>query len=136
MEPVNPEDARELVASHSVAVIDLRDEEGWLEGHIPGAHRADPDDLDATLEGIPEDRRLLVVCEDGERSAAVARKLDEGDREAIALEGGMSAWLGDGLPSQPSADFEPGPEGPIEEEPEEAAGEADEGGTDAPGDRR
>ena len=106
MESVSLDQARELVASHEVVVVDLRDEDGWLEGHIPGAYRGEGEDPDSALEGVPDDRRLLVVCEDGERSAAMAEGL-EGRREAVVLEGGMRAWLSDGLPSQPTEDFEP-----------------------------
>ena len=105
-ERVDLEEARRLIASNEVEVIDLRDDEGWLTGHIPGAHRAG-DDLDGTLESLDGDRRLLIVCEDGDRSGEVAEELSSGDREAASLEGGMSAWLSEGHPDQPSPDAEP-----------------------------
>ena len=135
METVDLEEARRLIASNEVDVIDLRDEDGWVEGHIPGAHRA-ADDLDAKLEAIAEDRRLLIVCADGEESAQRARELDEGDRDAISLEGGMDAWLSGGLPSQPSGDYEPGPvpvkPGDQDEEEPAPAGDDDTGEEEEP----
>ena len=48
-------------------MIDLRDDEGWANGNIPGARRAG-DDLEAEVESIDSDRRLLIGCEDGSRS--------------------------------------------------------------------
>jgi rhodanese-related sulfurtransferase len=108
METVDLEEARQLIAKNEVEVIDLRDEEGWVEGHIPGAHRAG-DDLEAKLGDIAEDRRLLIVCRDGGESADQAEQLSQGDREAVSLEGGMDAWLSGGMPSQPTDDYEPGP---------------------------
>lgn len=132
MGEVSTEEARELVASNEVEVIDLRDEEGWLKGHIPGAHRA-ADDLDAKLEELPDDRKLLVVCDDGKRSGEVAGELDGDDREAVSLKGGMGAWLSDGLPSQPSMEFEPGPD-PAEVEDSEKAAEIAEGTVDTESD--
>ena len=103
---VSKDEARKLVASDEVAVVDLRDEEGWMEGHIPGAHRAG-EDLGSTIESIEDDRKLLVVCGDGKRSGEVAEELSGDGREAVSLEGGMSAWLGDGMPSQPTGDYSP-----------------------------
>lgn len=132
MGEVSTDEARQLVASNEVEVIDLRDEEGWLKGHIPGAHRA-ADDLDAKLEELPDDRKLLVVCDDGQRSGEVAGELDGDDREAVSLAGGMEAWLSDGLPSQPSIDYEPGPDS-VEEGDSEKAAEVAEGTIDTDSD--
>lgn len=125
MSQVSVEEARLLVAKHEVEVIDLRDEDGWVDGHIPGARRAG-DDVEATLEEIDSERKLLVVCADGKRSAEVADELD-GDREAVSLEGGMDAWQSDGMPSQPAQDYEPGP-APIDEGDDEVAAEITDGG--------
>ena len=120
MGSVSTDEARKLVASNEVEVIDLRDEEGWMEGHIPGAHRAG-DDLEAKVDSVDSDRKLLIVCEDGTRSGEVAEELD-GDREALSLEGGMSSWLSDGLRSQPTEDAAPGP---VERDDERDAVESD-----------
>jgi rhodanese-related sulfurtransferase len=125
METVDVEEARQLVAKNEVEVIDLRDDEAWVGGHLPGAHHAG-EDLDATLEKIDDDRKLLIVCADGQKSAEVAEKLSNDDREAIALEGGFDAWDEEGLRTQPSQDYEPGPD-PIEEEDDAKAAEAAEG---------
>jgi rhodanese-related sulfurtransferase len=110
---VSLEEARKLVASDEVDVVDLRDDEGWREGHIPGAHRAG-DDLGAKVESLEGGRRLLIVCDDGNRSGEVAEELSGGERDAVSLEGGMSAWLGDGQPSQPTGDYSP-PSGESEQ---------------------
>ena len=44
------------------------------------------------------------MCEDGEQSGEVAAKLREQDVDAASLEGGMSAWTSDRLPTQPTTD--------------------------------
>ena len=124
MESVSVEEARKLVGSNEVDVVDLRDDDGWLEGHIPGAHRAG-DDLQAKVESMDADRRLLIVCEDGSRSGEVAEELSGGEREAVSLEGGMSAWLGEGLRSQPTDDYEPGPIEVDDEDRDDATGQVE-----------
>jgi rhodanese-related sulfurtransferase len=108
VETVGTDEARQLVASNEVAVIDLRDEEGWREGFIVGARRVDPE-ADDELDDLPKEGKLLVVCADGKRSAEVASRLRDGDRDAVSLEGGMDAWMSAGLATQPSSDYEPGP---------------------------
>ena len=128
MGQVSASEARELIAKNEVDVVDLREEDDWVGGHIPGAHRGG-DDLDATIESLEGDRKLLLVCADGKRSGEVADELDGEDREAASLEGGMEAWNDDGLPTQPSSDYEPGP-ATIEEGDDEMAAEIAEGTID------
>lgn len=115
MGSVSLEEARKLIGSNEVDVIDLRDDEEWANGNIPGARRAG-DDVEAEVESIDSDRRLLIVCQDGSRSADVAEKLSDGEREADSLEGGMSAWLEKGMPSQPTEDYEPPSEDDAEDQ--------------------
>jgi rhodanese-related sulfurtransferase len=100
-ETVKGDEARRLVAAGEVMVLDLRDDEGWMAGHIPGATHAAEGEVEDHLEGVPEDRRILVVCEDGERSAEAAGRMRDQGRDALSIDGGMKAW-GDRL--QPSSD--------------------------------
>lgn len=135
-EAMKPEDAREPVASHEIFVLDIRDQEAWLEEstRIPGSVHIPADELESRIDELPDDRKILVVSPDGERCAEVAEKLDGEGREAISLEGGVEAWKGDGLMTQPSPDAEgPKDEGdePVEEaedsEEPDRTGEAAEG---------
>jgi rhodanese-related sulfurtransferase len=103
-EALEPERARELVASNEATAIDIRDEEAWRDKRVPGSRRADPDDLDATLDEIDDDQTLLVVCDDGERSAELAGQLRDDGHEAASIDGGMKAWVKEKLPVAPSTD--------------------------------
>ena len=103
-EALEPEQARQLVASNEATVLDIRDDDAWHEKRIPGAQHASQDDLDATLEDVDDDRTVMIVCEDGERSAEVAAELREDGREAKSIEGGMRAWEKEKFPLQPSTD--------------------------------
>lgn len=109
--------ARELIASEGGQALDLRAEDEYAAAHIAGAVRAEEEDLDAALESLSEDQPVVVVCGDGKRSGEVAGKLRDCGFQAAALKGGMKAWTGDSLPTQPreSEDFEgprrPGPLG-------------------------
>jgi rhodanese-related sulfurtransferase len=86
-------------------VLDIRPDEEWQTvGNIPGAiSGADGDPGDAAGQ-IAEENTVIVVCEDGERSAEVAEQLREAGRDAVSMEGGMAAWADNDLPMQPSED--------------------------------
>ena len=87
-------------------ILDIRSDEEWQKvGNIPGAIQASEDDAaDVAGERIDEDWTVIVVCEDGDRSARVAEQLREAGRDAVALEGGMAAWADKSLPMQPTED--------------------------------
>ena len=99
-EKLEPDRAREVIASEGGQVLDLRDEEEFAEAHIAGAVRAE-DDIDAAAEELDEDRPVLVVCKDGKQSAEVAENLRERGYEAAIVKGGMKGWTGDSLPTIP-----------------------------------
>jgi sulfur-carrier protein adenylyltransferase/sulfurtransferase len=103
-ETLEPEQARELIASNEVEVLDIRPEEQWHDKRVPGSRRVEETELEAALEELDEDRGLLIVCEDGEQSAGIAAKLRERGREAGCIEGGINAWEKERLAMQPSSD--------------------------------
>jgi rhodanese-related sulfurtransferase len=133
-------------------ILDIRSDEEWQKvGNIPGAIQANEDEAaDVAGERIDEDHTVIVVCEDGERSARVAEQLREAGRDAVALEGGMAAWADKSLPMQPTEDpalaSDPGsvedetsdpedfPGGDSDEDDAGDAGGNDEDASDADGD--
>lgn len=98
---LEPDRARELIASERGQVLDLRGDEDFAEGRIAGAVRAENEDLDSAIDSLDEDRPVLVVCEDGKRSADVADDLRERGYQAAIIKGGMKGWTGDKMPTLP-----------------------------------
>ena len=116
-ETLDPERARELIASEGAQAVDLREQDDFAAGHIAGAVRADEGNVEQALESLSEDRPVVVVCAEGKRSPDVAADLRERGYQTAVVKGGMKAWTGDGLPTQPREDEEfhgprrPGPLG-------------------------
>ena len=106
-ERVDADDARVLIAGGRVRVIDIRDAESFAEDRISGAVHVDEADLEG---GVEPDRAgrdaVLVVCEDGERSAEVAASLREDGTEATSIDGGFEAWVSGGHSTAPGRDEE------------------------------
>ena len=103
-EQLEPDQARKLVGSDEVTVLDIRDDEQWREKRIAGSRQVDPESIDEALEELGEDRAVLIVCSDGKRSAELAGKLREDGRDAASIEGGVAAWEKEDFAMQPSDD--------------------------------
>ncbi len=72
-ETIAPEDFMQAVKAGSAAIIDVRSDREFGEGHLPGAINI-PDaefynDFAGALKKLPTDRRVIFVCATGARSA-------------------------------------------------------------------
>jgi len=101
---LDPEQARELIASNQATAIDIRDDDEWRDKRVPGARHTSEEELESALEQVDEEQIVLVVCADGSRSAEVAEKLRDDGRQAACIDGGMDAWEKEKFPLQPSDD--------------------------------
>jgi molybdopterin/thiamine biosynthesis adenylyltransferase/rhodanese-related sulfurtransferase len=82
-------------------VIDVREQDEYVQGHIPGARWIPRGYLELRIEdAVPErDRPLVLYCAGGTRSALAARSLRElGYTEVQSLAGGFGAWKRAGYP--------------------------------------
>jgi rhodanese-related sulfurtransferase len=108
---ISAEEARLAVATEGATALDVQDKDEWHESRIPGAVHCEETDLEAGLEGLSSESRIIVICEDGERSAQIAERLREVGWQAACVEGGMKAWRDEDFPVQPSED--PDDDAPI-----------------------
>jgi len=85
----------------SLTVIDIREEEEWLQGHVPGARHISRSFLELQIEFIQPDRQAPIVlyCAGGTRSLLAAHNLHElGYENVISMRTGFSGWVNAGLP--------------------------------------
>jgi len=75
-----------------LAVLDVREPAEWEQAHVPGAVHIPLMDLPGRLDEVPRDRRLLVVCHVGARSAQAAGFLVAHGLDAVNLDGGLVEW--------------------------------------------
>jgi len=82
-----------------VFLLDVRTPGEFRRGHIPGAVLIPMREVPRRLGEIPRDRKVVVVCASGARSAAVAGFLDRQGYPWVAnYAGGVFAWVQAGLP--------------------------------------
>jgi rhodanese-related sulfurtransferase len=84
-------------------VLDVREDDEWVAGHIDGAQHIAMGDLPGRfgeVAALADDAggELLVVCRSGSRSARVVAWLAQNGVDAVNLEGGMGAWQDAGRP--------------------------------------
>jgi rhodanese-related sulfurtransferase len=97
MEPftrISVEEAKEMIDSKDVQVIDSREPWEYAEGHVPGAvnisHMAT---LPRNAE-LARDKPVLFICKTGARSAVAAEFASAvGLTDLYNVEGGILDWL-------------------------------------------
>ncbi len=89
--------------SNDLIILDVREKEAFLAGHIPGARHLPRGQLELRVnEDLPDPtRRIVTVCEYGKVSTLAAATLRAlGFTRAAALDGGMQGWREAGLPTE------------------------------------
>lgn len=78
-----------------VRVLDVRSQQEYLQGHVPGAVNVPLEELLAAPTAAGADG-AHVVCQSGRRSLEAARALEEAGVAAASVAGGTSAWIESG----------------------------------------
>jgi rhodanese-related sulfurtransferase len=79
-------------------VLDVREVDEWVHGHIDGATHIPMGDVPARLDEVPDGDPIYVACRVGGRSARVAAWLNENGYDAVNIAGGMGHWEALGRP--------------------------------------
>jgi rhodanese-related sulfurtransferase len=89
-----------FTAHHSDAplVVDVREPDEYAAGHVLGARLIPVDKIPGTLDELPRDAPVYVICASGNRSRGVADQLAERGIDAWSVAGGTSAWAEAGRP--------------------------------------
>lgn len=95
-----------LTAGEDIRVLDVRDLEEFEAAHIPGSSPFPLGLVRAHAKEVARDRRIVLVCRTGRRSAETLRFLREAGMSNVShLEGGLEAWKRAKLPIDCSPDF-------------------------------
>jgi rhodanese-related sulfurtransferase len=92
---VSPEEVRDVIGrGDEIALIDVREPNEWNLGHLPGAVHLPRGVLESSIESrVPRDRRVILYCASGNRSALAAESLKLMGYESVAsLSSGFRGW--------------------------------------------
>ena len=94
---INSEEYREQFASEdsgAYQLIDVREEDEYAAGHIPGTLNIPLSELPARFDELSEDSPVLLVCNTGVRSSQAALFLaGMGYDDLYNLEDGTKGWM-------------------------------------------
>jgi len=99
LEPVGAGDLLERLRSDDVIVLDVRPEDEYAAGHIPGALSIPAGDLERRLAELPRDREVIAYCRGPYCVLAVraVEVLRGAGYRARRLEVGLPEWRARGL---------------------------------------
>lgn len=101
-----PADLSHAIESGEVQLLDVRSDEEWKEGHIEQAEHQFLGRLPKNMDQLPRDKKLVVQCRSGARSAIGVSVLQAaGLKNVVNLTGGYMAWKADGLGSVKSGEL-------------------------------
>jgi len=95
---VSVQQARELV-NEGAFLLDVRTPLEWDEAHVSGATLIPLDQLETRLSELPRDRKIVVMCRSGNRSATARDLLKQaGFEQVTSMAGGINQWRAAGFP--------------------------------------
>jgi rhodanese-related sulfurtransferase len=87
--------------AQGVQVVDVRTDEEWAEGHVPGAVHVPIDELKPGhpgLKGIDTTKPVYFVCAVGGRSSKATDRMAAAGWHAVNVAGGTKGWVAAGHP--------------------------------------
>ena len=99
-QPISRSELAKRIAEGSVTVLDVRPQDEYLMGHIPGAINVTLDDLDPFIARLSKDDEIVAYCRGpyciyAHQAVARLRKIGLNARR---LDGGLPEWRADQRP--------------------------------------
>ncbi|MFB6099365.1 MAG: ArsR/SmtB family transcription factor [Salinibacter sp.] len=100
MEPLSPVELEERIENDDILLLDVRPEEEYEAGHIPGARSLPVDQIEEHLEELPDDKEIVAYCRGPYcvYSDDAVRRLREAGHNARRLTEGLPDWAVEGRP--------------------------------------
>ena len=98
---LSPTEATIWINRRKAYVLDLRPEEAFKVGRLPGAKLINPADIAGAVDKLKLDRKnpVVLVCDSGAESRKLVGTIQKlGFAEVGALDGGVQAWKAAALP--------------------------------------
>jgi rhodanese-related sulfurtransferase len=93
---------RRFDAGEKFVLVDVREDNEWANGHLPGAVHLGKGIIERDIEQrVPDTKtKLILYCGGGFRSAIAAENLQKmGYTNVESMDGGWKGWVAAGLPT-------------------------------------
>jgi len=98
---VNPAGATQLINREEAIILDVREDNEYLSGHIVNSIHIPISYLNNRISELDKykDKTMIVSCRSGQRSGQACAMLKKhGHEKVYNLSGGIMAWQSDNLP--------------------------------------
>jgi rhodanese-related sulfurtransferase len=90
---VTVDELDDLMRAGGIRLVDVREGSEFKRGRVPGAVNVPLRQLPNRTDGLPRNKRILVICESGSRSRSATNFLIKAGFEgAASVRGGTHAW--------------------------------------------
>ena len=96
--PADPPAATVDQLPAGAGIVDVREPEEWVVGHVADAVHVPLAQLPARLAELPTSDPVYVICRSGARSGRAVQWLQQQGVPAVNVTGGMQAWAAAGRP--------------------------------------
>ncbi|MDT2739183.1 rhodanese-like domain-containing protein [Enterococcus canintestini] len=79
----------------AVALVDVREDDEFVAGHIPGAQNIPLSQLESRFKELDKDTHYYVICHSGRRSGLACDFLSQKGYHVTNVLGGMVEWRGE-----------------------------------------
>jgi rhodanese-related sulfurtransferase len=100
-EELSPKRVAQLLRDGAAQVVDVREGQEREAGRIADTLHIELDSLAAEADALDRERPVVFYCRSGSRSALAAQAFAAAGFDAHNLDGGLKAWVKDGLPIDP-----------------------------------
>ncbi len=95
---IDVQEARNMILEGDIFILDVRTQEEYDAGHIMNSTLIPLETLTTQLNEIPKDKKILVYCRSGIRSAQASEILvNNGFKNVYNMNGGIEAWIKSGF---------------------------------------
>ncbi len=98
---ISVDKAKEILDKGNAAVVDVRNPDEWISGHVKEAIFIPVDEVLSRVDELPKDKDLLFICAAGVRSALaceMAASMGLPPERLYNIEEGTPTWIERGLP--------------------------------------
>ena len=92
--------AASIEAGKAPLVLDVRTQEEYEAGHVPGAVLIPHDQIETRIAELGQPRALVVYCKSGRRSGLAETVLEKHGFTVQQLDGSWQAWQAAKLPEE------------------------------------
>ena len=90
---IDVQKTEQMMQQDQAAIVDIRDEQSFVAGHMPGAYHLTNGSLHDFTQQTDFDKPVIVVCYHGISSQQAAQFLiHQGYEQVYSMDGGFEAW--------------------------------------------